>query len=460
MVGIMRSSTERKNYLFTNDDLKKLIIPLVLEQALGIMVGMADTMMISSAGEAAVSGVSLVDMINVFMFRVLGALATGGAVVVSQNIGAAKIDQARKSAKQLLFSSLVFSTFLACLIIIFKKGLMNLLFGSIEPVVMEASLTYLTITAISFPFMGLYNACAALFRSMSKSGVTFKVSIIGNVINIIGNAICVMGLHMGVAGVAIPSLVSRVVMGVILYVMLQNPEYEVHFVKEKFKVDFATIRNILYIGIPNSVESGIFQLGRVMVVSIISGFGTIQIAANGVANSLDTIGSMVGQAMNLAMITVIGRCVGAGDQTQIKYYWKKLVIITYVSSAVINIPILLGLDPILSLYGLGAETTQLAKTLIMIHNGFAMILWPMSFVFPNMLRACNDVRCAMAISIFSMIVFRVGFSYILGVQYGMGAVGVWIAMIIDWCFRIICFVARYLHGDWKSLMYKLNKKEG
>jgi len=194
-----------------------------------------------------------------------------------------------------------------------------------------------------------------------------------------------------------------------------------------------------------------------MVVSIISGFGTIQIAANGVANSLDGVGCIAGQAMNLAMITVIGRCVGADDQEQIRYYTKRLVLLTYIATAVINIPLLLGLDSILAIYGLEVETTVLAKTLVMIHNGFAIILWPMAFTFANMLRACNDVKYPMAVSIFSMFVFRVGFSYLIGVRFGMGAIGVWIAMVIDWIFRTTCFVGRYVHGDWKHLMYKLNK---
>lgn len=447
---------EIKNYLFSNTDLRKLILPLILEQGLAITVGMADTMMISSVGEAAVSGVSLVDMFNMLIFSVLSALSTGGAVVVSQNLGAKREDEARKSAKQLLATVLVFSVALAAVIIVLRVGLLRLFFGSIEPEVMDAALTYLIISAVSFPFLGIYNSCAALFRSMGKANVTFIVSIIGNVINIVGNGICIFGLHMGVAGVALPSLLSRMIMGMILYVLLKNPKHEVYFEKGRFRADFKVIQKILYIGIPSGIENGIFQLGRVMVVSIISGFGTIQIAANGVANSLDNIGSLAGQAMNLAMITVIGRCAGADDQQQIRYYTKKLLLITYAATALVNIPILLGLEPILALYGLGAETTRLAGILVVIHNGMAMLLWPMSFTFPNMLRACNDVRYPMVMSILSMFIFRVGLSYILGVQFGMGAIGVWIAMIVDWIFRILCFTGRYLHGDWKKTMYQLN----
>lgn len=446
---------KEKKYLFSNADLRKLIVPLVLEQALAITVGMADTIMISSVGEVAVSGVSLVDMLNMLMFSILSALATGGAVVVSQNIGASKWDEACKSARQLLATVLTFGLFLTVVVILLKRSILTLFFGSIEPEVMQACITYLTITALSFPFLGMYNACAALFRSMGRANVTFFVSILGNAINVIGNAVCVFGLHMGVAGVAVPSLLSRVVMGLILYVLLKNPSYEIHFEREAFHLDRRVIRKILYIGVPSGIENGLFQLGRVLVVSIISGFGTIQIAANGVANSLDSIGCIVGQAMNLAMITVIGQCVGADDQKQIRYYLKKLITITYIATAVVIIPLLLGLRPILSVYGLTADTTELAYTLVMIHNGFAMFLWPLAFVFPNMLRACNDVRYTMAVSIFSMCVFRIGFSYILGVQGEMGAVGVWIAMIIDWGFRILCFLARYWHGDWKKTMYKL-----
>ena len=439
------------NYLFSNKDLRKLIVPLIFEQALAITVGMADTMMISSVGEAAVSGVSLVDMVNMLIFSVLAALATGGAVVTSQFIGAKKPEKARLSAKQLLYTVIIVSLLLSVLAILARGPLLRLFFGSIETDVMENALIYLTISAISFPFLAVYNACAALFRSMGNSQITLKVSILMNAINICGNALCIFVLHMGVAGVAVPSLVSRAVAGILLYIFLRNPRYLVHFDRQPFSLDWSMIKNILYIGIPSGIENGIFQLGRVLVVSIISGFGTVQIAANGVANNLDAMGCIIGQAMNLAMITVIGRCVGANDENQIRYYTKKLLLITYISTIALNSCILLSLNPILNLYGLSQETTRLAWLLVMIHDGSAMILWPVAFVLPNMLRACNDVRFTMVVSIFSMFAFRIGFSYLIGVRMGMGAVGVWIAMIIDWLFRLTLFIIRYLSGRWKKL---------
>ena len=446
----------KSGYLFSNRALAALILPLILEQTLAITVGMADTMMVASVGEAGVSGVSLMDMINNLIFSVLAALATGGTVVVSQYLGANRLTDARDTSKQVVLTVFSAAAVLALLTALLRKELIRLLFGSIEADVMDAALTYLTVSAISYPFLGVYNAYAALFRAMGKTSITFYTSIVGNILNVAGNAVCIFGLHMGVLGVAIPSLLSRAVMALILYVCLKKPTHVLSVDRLSFRPDVEQIRKILYIGVPGGIENALFQGGRVLVVSIISLFGTIQIAANGVANSLDNMGCIVGQAMNLAMVAVIGRCAGTLDQGQIRYYTKKLMAFTYIATAVVNTTIIISLPFLLSLYGLSDETTVLAYKLVMIHNGFAMLLWPVSFVFPNMLRACNDVKYPMRTAIFSMVVFRIGFSYILGVRFGMGALGVWSAMILDWVFRSICFVGRYFHGDWKKTIYRLN----
>lgn len=434
--------------LFKKEDLKKLIIPLIFEQALAITVGMADTIMISNAGEAAVSGVSLVDMFNNLVISVLAALATGGAVVTSQFLGAKRKDAACRSVRQLIVASLFLTVILSAIVIILNRGIISLFFGKIEQDVFDNAVLYLLLSAVSFPFLSVYNSCAAIFRSMNDSKTTLKVSIVMNIINVIGNAIGIFVLKAGVAGVAVPSIISRAFAGITLYILLHKQSLEVHLVKEKFKLEWPVIKRIFFIGIPSGIENGIFQLGRVLVVSIISGFGTVQIAANGVANSLDAMGIMGGQAMNLAMITVIGRCVGAGRSDEVRYYTKKLIKITYALNLCFNGIILIGLNQIIKAYGLSPETTELAKTLVMIHAGCAIFMWPMSFTFPNMLRACNDVSVTMAISIFSMVVFRLGFSMILAVHFGMGAIGVWVAMVIDWIFRITFFSLRYASGKW------------
>lgn len=442
--------TVTENRLFSKKDLRKLIIPLILEQTLAITVGMADTMMISSAGEAAVSGVSLVDMFNNLIISVLAALATGGAVVTSQCIGAGRREEACRSARQLVFTEAAITIGISVLVLLFHRQILGLFFGQIQADVMQNAIIYLIISVFSFPLLAVYDSCAALYRSMGNAQITLKISLLMNVINVVGNAIGVYVLKLGVAGVAIPSLVSRGVAGVVLFTLLHNPDNLVFLTRGKFKVDATIVKRILFIGIPSGIENGIFQLGRVLVVSIIAAFGTSQIAANGVANSLDSMGCIVGQAMSLAMITVIGRCVGAGEEGQVRYYTKKLLGETYFYTAVINSIILLLLPWILQIYGLGEETTRLSYILVMIHDGMAIFLWPASFVLPNMLRACNDVKYTMVVSIFSMITFRIGFSYVFGVHMGWMAVGVWAAMVIDWVFRVLCFVGRYLAGTWRK----------
>ena len=381
--------TVTENRLFSKKDLRKLIIPLILEQTLAITVGMADTMMISSAGEAAVSGVSLVDMFNNLIISVLAALATGGAVVTSQCIGAGRREEACRSARQLVFTEAAITIGISVLVLLFHRQILGLFFGQIEADVMQNAIIYLIISVFSFPLLAVYDSCAALYRSMGNAQITLKISLLMNVINVVGNAIGVYVLKLGVAGVAIPSLVSRGVAGVVLFTLLHNPDNLVFLTRGKFKVDGTIVKRILFIGIPSGIENGIFQLGRVLVVSIIAAFGTSQIAANGVANSLDSMGCIVGQAMSLAMITVIGRCVGAGEEGQVRYYTKKLLGETYFYTAVINSIILLLLPWILQIYGLGEETTRLSYILVMIHDGMAIFLWPASFVLPNMLRVCN-----------------------------------------------------------------------
>ena len=441
----------QREKLFTNHELLTLLWPLIIEQTLSVLVGMADTVMVSSVGEAAISGVSLVDMINQLIITLFGALATGGAVVTSQYLGAKRQEDAAKSAGQLVGLSALLGIGVAAFCLLTRVGMLRLFFGTISDDVMEACLVYFTITALSFPFLALYNAGAAIFRSTGNSAVSMKVSVIVNAINFCGNALCVYGLKMGVAGVAVPTLISRAVGAVIILALAANPEYILHITPRTVThLERGTAKSILYIGIPSAFENSLFQLGRVLVVSMISLFGTVHISANAVANNLDAIGCIAGNAMGLAMITVIGRCVGAQDFEQVKYYTKKLLLWDYIAQGALNLTVMLLLNQILNLYTLTPETRTLAWTLVMIHDGCSLFLWPAAFALPNALRAANDVRFTMVASVVSMIVFRMGLSWILCVNMGMGAVGVWYAMIVDWVCRIICFVTRFATGAWKK----------
>lgn len=436
--------------MFTNEQLKKLIFPLVMEQLLAITVGMADTMMVSQVGDAAVSGVSLVDMINVLLINIFAALATGGAVITSQFIGKKRKDLACSSVNQLYLVSGTASLVIMTLTLIFRSGLLHLLFGNIEPEVMENALVYLILSAFSYPFIAIYNSGAAVFRSMGNSRITMIISIIMNAVNIAGNAILIFGCGMGAAGAAAASLVSRMLACVIVTVLLLNPQKELHLLPHNWRTDWILIRKILYIGIPSSLENSLFQLGRVLVVSIITCFGTVQITANAIANNLDGMGILPGQAISLAMITVVGQCVGAGDFEQAKQYTRRLLKIAYIIMTALILCLFLLQPWILNIYKVTDEARELAGTLILIHNLCAVFIWPLSFVLPNALRAASDVKYTMAVSIFSMCTFRVLFSYILGYRMGMGATGVWIAMVLDWIFRTILFVTRFLGNKWQT----------
>ena len=439
--------------LFSNRQLVRLIFPLVIEQGLNILVGLADGIMVSSAGEAAISGVSLVDMINAVVLTLFMGLATGGAVVTSQYLGARKYHDAQKSVGQLILLAAIVGTAFGGLCLLLARPIMRLFFGSIEADVMEAGLIYFRITSLAFPFIALYCTAAAVFRSMGNSKVTMKISILMNIINVSGNAICIMGLKMGVAGVAIPTLISRVVAASLTLLLLSRKKQEL-YLQAKYVFHFRgdMMRKILRIGIPSACENSLFHLGRAVVVSMIALFGTVQTSANAVAGTIDNVACIAGNAMNLAMVTVIGQSVGSGDVKQVEYYIKKMMLWTYGLWAINSLPTLIFCRPLIGLYsGLSPETAQLAFRLIWIHNGLGILMWPLSFTLPNALRATNDVQFTMRVGIISMLVARVGLSWILCVVLQWGATGVWIAMIVDWIVRISFFLPRVWSGKWKKM---------
>ncbi|MFV0465643.1 MAG: MATE family efflux transporter [Lachnospiraceae bacterium] len=452
---LTRKTVQKQNMvgnLFSNQQLRVLIWPLILEQVLVMSVGLTDTVMVSTVGEAAVSGVSLVDMISQLMISVLAALATGGAVIAAQFLGGKRYKEASATANQLFLVLLIFSICVAIPVLIFREAIITGVFGPLEPKVMQSSVTYLWISALSFPFLALYNGGGALFRAMGNSKMTLKVALLMNVINIISNSILIFGLNMGVAGSAFGSLIARACSALIINLLLRNKNYLIHYQPwKKIGIQKEIIRKILFIAIPSGIEGGIFQIGRILVVSIIAGFGTTQIAANAVANNFDGLGIIPGGAMMLAMITVVGQCVGAGDYEQAEYYIKKLMKITYLAFLIWDGFLILTLPWTIQIYSLSPETIDLAIKLIYIHDGMAILLWPASFVLPNALRAGNDVRYTMVVSVLSMMIFRLFFSYLLGVRLGMGAMGVWIAMTIDWTFRNIFFIGRYFSRKWQKV---------
>ena len=442
---------DRSNYLFSNKMLLTLIIPLVIEQLLSVLVGMADSIMIASVGEAAVSGVSLVDQIMVLLINMFAALATGGVVVAGQYLGQKKQEQACRSATQLVWFITICAIVITLLVYAGKYMILHGIFGEIEPDVMRHANIYLLIVTASIPFMALYNGGAAIFRAMGNSRMPMQVSIIMNIINIGGNAILIYGFHRGTEGVAIPTLISRMTAAVIIITLLCNQELTLHIEKTfRYCVDWNLVKKILSIGVPNGLENSMFQLGKILVLSLISTFGTYAIAANAVSNAIALFQILPGMAISFAVTTVISRCVGAGDYEQVKYYNKKLLIITYVSMAATVGFIFLILPFILRAYNLSDLTAETTRQIIYFHGISAVLIWPLAFTLPGTFRASGDAKTCMIISITSMWIFRIAFSYILGKYLGMGVFGVWVAMVIDWVFRTICFIIRYFRGNWKK----------
>ena len=441
---------DREGYFFTNTALVKLIIPLIVEQFLAVLVGLADSIMVASVGEAAVSGVSLVDTIFILLINVFAALATGGAVVCGQFLGRKKKKEACGAADQLVLFTTVFSVGIMLLVYVCRPFILNVVFGKIEADVSYNANLYLMIVAASIPMISLYNAGAAIFRMMGDSKTAMFMSLFMNGINITGNAILLYGLKWGVEGAAIPTLVSRMIAGVVMIALLFNQKKVLHLSRPiVVKFQWPVLKKILHIGVPNGLENSMFQLGKILVLSMVSSFGTASIAANAVSNSLATFQILPGMAMGLALLTVTAQCVGAGSYEQVRYYTKKLVVLTHFMIMITALAIIALLPLILGIYGLSSEATQLTTQMIIYHGICTFTIWPLSFTLPNTLRAANDVKYCMWVSILSMWICRIGFSWVLGKELGWGVFGVWVAMTLDWVVRAVFFLIRYIRGKWQ-----------
>lgn len=440
--------------LFTRDALTRLIVPLIIEQLLLMTVGMADTVMVTTAGEAAVSGVSLVDNINTLIIQIFSALSTGGAVVVSQYLGRRDLDSAKTASKQLLYTMCAVSLLLMAVALIFRQHILALIFGRVEDDVMDSALIYFLLTAAAYPFMGIYNAGAALFRAMGNSKVSMFCSLIINIINIAVNAIFIFGFHFGAAGAGIGTLVSRIAAAVIIMRLLNHPDHTVR-VEGLFQFQFngAMVKRILFIGIPTGLENGMFQAGKLMVLNLITTFGTSAVAANAIANSVAGVVNVPGVALGLAMITVIGRCMGAGATDRAVHYTKRLVGASYLFMIVMSTAMFFLADFLVSLFNLSPEAVTMAAQVLRICAVGNVIFWPLAFTLPNSLRAAGDAVFTMIVSLSTMFVCRVALSYVFACSWGLdlGLAGVWLAMVADWVVRDVFFLTRYWRGSWKKI---------
>ena len=448
--AVSAASTAKKP-LFDRHSLTALIIPLIIEQFLAMLIGAADTIMVSSCGEAAVSGVSLVDTINILLIQVFSALATGGAVVAAQYLGMGKKEDAKESSKQLMIVVLVVSLIVTILSLITHRPLLRVIFGSIDNEVMANAQIYFLLSALSYPFLSLYNGGAALFRSMGNSKISMITSFFMNGLNIVGNAILIYGAGWAVFGAALATLISRILGAIYMIWLLLKKDNPLSISGILHtRLSWKMVRSILVIGVPNGIENGLFQVGKILVASLISSFGTYAITANAVSNTLAGLEIVPSSAIGLAMITVVGQCIGAGDDKQTAEYTKKLMALSYIAMLICNLLMTFGCPLLISFYNTSAETAQIAKELVWIHSLMGIIFWPASFTLPNALRAAGDAKFTMIISMLSMWLCRIGMSFLLGVYFNMGVQGVWIAITIDWIFRAALYIWRFARGGWKG----------
>ena len=436
--------------IFNRQALVRLILPLLAEQFLSVSMGMADTLMVSGVGEAAVSSVSLVDSLNILIIQILSALATGGAVISSQYLGRRDGEKAAKSAAQ-LYTVLAVSTIAVMLVIlVLSRPILRIVFGRIDDDVMSFSQTYFLISAISYPFIGFYNAGAALFRAQGNSRISMLASLVMNIINICFNALFIYGLGMGVLGAALATLLGRVFAAAWVFwqqQQIENPLCILHIAD--MKPDGDLIRRILGIGIPSGLENGMFQIGKLSVSSLTSTLGTAAIAANAVANTTTTFLNIPANAVGMAALTVVGQCLGAGEKEQAVYYSRRLMLTAYCGAWVMNLSAFFFANRFaVSLFNLSPEAQAMALDIMVWFNIVSLFVWPSSFTLPNILRAAGDARFTMTVSIVSMWAFRVGFCYLAVLCFGGGLLSIWMGMYLDWVFRSLCFYLRFCRGSW------------
>lgn len=438
---------------FSRKALVALILPLIAEQFLAVMVGMADTAMVSGVGESAVAAVSTVDTVNLLFIQLFTAMSAGGAVVAAQYLGRDDRKNACAAAKQLMLSTLILSLAIAVLTIIFHRQIIGLMDDNSDPDTVRQSYTYLLITACSYPFLGIYNGGAGLLRAMGNSKSSMYTSVAMNIINIGGNLILIHPCGLGVAGAGIATLLSRAVSAfIILSIMfhgqmpihLDSPRHTPHY----FRLDFPMIKRIFRVGIPNGLENSLFQVGKVLIMGIITTFPTAIRAANGIGNSIASVVNIPGSAIGLASIAVIGQLVGAGKKEEAKGYGKKLLGLMYLGIVPLNLLLFFLAEPAVRIFQLSEEGVAAATEIMRLYSVFSIFFWAPSFGMPNILRAAGDARYTMTVSIISMVVMRLGASYLLVYGLGMSLLGVWLAMLIDWITRGIGFMLRFSGNKW------------
>lgn len=435
--------------MFTRRQILSLLLPLMLEQMLSGLMGIADTMMVTAVGESAISAVSLVDAVNVLMLNLLSALAAGGVIVCSQYLGRGEADNASNAARQVLLVALGLSLAAMAVCLLLRRPLLALIFGAVEPAVMDQALEYFFLTALSYPFLAAQQTAAAVFRAEGRSAPPMAVAAAANAANIVGNAVLIFVFHQGVAGAALSTLFSRALSAVVLMALLRSPGLAVSIRDyRRIRPDRAVIGTVLRVGVPTGVENAMFQLGKLMVQSTVATFSTAAIAAHAMAQTLDMVQSMPSVAIGLGLLTVVGRCMGAGRVEEARTYIRRFCLLAEGAMLVMSTLVVASAPLVTRLSRMSPESAGLTFRLLLLVSAGKLAFWVLAFTLPQGMRAAGDVRFAAGVSAASMWIFRVGLCLLLCRGFGVGLYGVWIAWLVDWLFRAAVYVLRFRGGKW------------
>lgn len=444
-----------KNMLFDNRTLFGLILPIIIEQFLNSFMGMVDTIMVSTVGSEAISAVSLVDSINNLVIQVFSAMAAGATIICSQYIGNGNKKESNRAAGQVVFTVSVISLSIAVFCISGGERLLRLVFGAVEASVMEQSVIYFVITAISYPFLALFSAGAAFYRASGNSKLPTKVSIASNVINVIGNAVFIYGFQWGVAGAAFATLLSRVFCTIVIFYCLRKPG-QIIVVRDclKLRPDISLIVAIMAIGVPSGIENGMFQFGKLAVQSTVSTMGTTAMSAQAMTNIFENVNGIFGNSVGIGLMTVVGQCIGADKKEEAKYYMIKLMRIAGIGTFVSCLLVLAITRPVTWLAGMEPEAAQMCFELVAAMTVIKPFIWVGAFGLPYGLRAAGDVKFSMIASVSIMWGCRVALGIFLVRVFQFGLTGVWIGMFADWIVRAVIFTTRFVNGKW--LRYRMS----
>jgi len=439
---------------FSRRTLVRLLIPLIIEQILNATVGLADTLMVSSSGEAAVSGISLVDTVNILFIGIMMAITAGGAVIVAQYIGRGDRENADNSSRQLMHAMFLVGCVIGALCFVFNRPLLMLIFGKAEKAVMQNAQDYFLYSALSYPFAALFTTGAALFRAKGNTTVTMLINLAVNILNVIGNAILIYGLDMGAAGAAIATLIARIFGSAVILLLVIHPRSPHHipgFLRISFRRE--DLWRMLRVGLPNGADTAMFDIGKMLLVSLVTVFGTASIAANQIGNKLAYFAQIPAMAVSVGMTTVVGQCIGANRPDEAVRCTRNLLLFSMASQLLTNGFIFFYAEPLIRLFNLSEEAVAITIRIIRVHCFTSTIFWPAAFNTPPALRAAGDSRFTMIVSTLSMWIFRVCGSYVLALWFGLGVEGVWFAMYIDWVCRAIVYLTRFFRQKWRQ--YKL-----